>query len=65
MKDGFKTARTTMFEMETLVIISKVMEERHLNFSRACNFLIKQGEYLLRKVTVMRQEAQQHEALNK
>jgi len=45
-----------MFEMETLVIVDQLMQSKGINFSKAVNLLIKQADYLLRKVTLLREE---------
>jgi len=54
--EKMKIARSVVFDFETILIIDKVMEERTLNFSQACSFLIKQGDYLLKKIQLARQE---------
>ena len=56
MHEGMKTAKTTVFEMESLVVIGKCMRQRNINFSKAVNFLLKQGDYLLRKIEIMKEE---------
>lgn len=59
--EKLKTSKTTVFEMETLIIIGKTMEERNLNFSKANNFLVKQADYLLNKLKLMKQEQKQND----
>jgi len=61
--EKMKSAKSAVFELETLVILDKVMENRHLNFSQAVNFSIKNGDYLMKKLLLSRQEQQLKEAV--
>lgn len=54
--ENLKTARSVVFDLETLVIIDKIMENRHLNFSKAVLFGLKNGDYLMKKLLLSRQE---------
>jgi len=49
-----KTAKSIVFEFETLIILQKTMQSRNYNISKACNFLIKQGDYLIEKIKTER-----------
>lgn len=53
---NLKTAKSIVFDMETLVIVSKTMQERNINCSKATCFLIKQADYLLQKIKIMRMD---------
>ena len=58
MAKEIKTAKSIVFDFETLVIVQRYMGERNLNFSKASNFLIKQGAYLIEKIQLERKRQQ-------
>ena len=57
--ENFKSARTTVYDSESVVIIGKYMDERNVNFSKTVNFLVHQADYLLRKSQLLREEIQE------
>jgi hypothetical protein len=59
MDEKFKSSKTTVYELETMSIIGRCMDSRKLNFSKAVNLLIKQGDYLLNKIQLQRAEEKQ------
>lgn len=56
MNEKMKSAKSVVFDIETLVLISDTMEKRKQNFSQTVNFLIKTGDYLLKKMQLLEQE---------
>jgi hypothetical protein len=63
--DKMKTAKSVVFDMETLIIINAAMEERRINFSESVRYLIKNGDYVLKKIKRAREEELLQAELNK
>lgn len=57
-----KVTKTTVYTMDALDIVGKLMDEKKFNFSRAVCFLILNGDYLIKKVMM---EKEKHETKSK
>lgn len=54
--EKMKMSKTTVYDLETVGIINANMEARRLNFSQSVNFLIKSGDYLIKKMQRLDEE---------
>jgi len=63
MKKSFVISRSVCFEIETLNIVGNWSSKRQENFSKTVNFLIRQSDYLIKKIDNLRSLNEQKKEL--